>query len=149
MSVANAMRVKGKNSMPSFGKASLRRRATLHPKLQEILDEAIKHIDFAITCGYRGPAEQNRAYKLKMSQLTFPNSKHNKKPSYAVDIAPWYETGVHIRWKDRKGFIFLAGVISGIAAAKRIKIRWGGDFNMNNDLTDDNFIDLPHIELIE
>ena len=39
------------------------------------------------------------------------------------------------------------GFVKGVASQKGIKIRWGGDWDSDNDLHDQNFIDLPHFEL--
>ena len=42
---------------------------------------------------------------------------------------------------------YFAGFVKGIALMLGIPIRWGGDWNGNNDLKDNNFDDLPHFEL--
>jgi hypothetical protein len=42
---------------------------------------------------------------------------------------------------------YFAGYVKGIAMMLGIPIRWGGDWNSNNDLKDNNFDDLPHFEL--
>ena len=81
------------------------------------------------------------------SQLRFPHSKHNHSPSLAVDIAPWYPDNPHIRWQDHKGFIYLAGIIKGLAISMGIQIRWGGDWDADHDLQDQRFNDLPHFEV--
>jgi peptidoglycan L-alanyl-D-glutamate endopeptidase CwlK len=36
----------------------------------------------------------------------------------------------------------------GIAAKMGIKIRWGGDWDRDEELHDQTFFDLPHFELI-
>lgn len=45
--------------------------------------------DITVLCGFRGEKEQNEAYAKKASKLQWPNSKHNKLPSLAVDMAPY------------------------------------------------------------
>lgn len=130
--------------MPSFSKSSKKQLETCHPILQEILNEVIKYVDFKILEGHRTEELQNLYYEQGKSKLKFPNSKHNKLPSLAVDIAPW-----PIDWNDKTRFYFLAGVVKGIASAKGYKIRHGGDWDSDNDFKDQTFFDLPHFELVE
>lgn len=131
--------------MPAFGKASRRRLETLHPDLQRLLTSAIQNgPDFAILCGHRTEAEQNEAYRLKRSQLNWPNSKHNEIPSKAVDVAPY-----PIDWDDLNRFRFLAGYLQGQADARGLKIRWGGDWDGDYMEHDERFRDLPHFELVD
>lgn len=129
--------------MPKFGKTSLANLATCHPDLQRLMHEVIKYVDFSITCGYRGEAEQNAAFKAGNSKLKFPNGEHNKMPSRAVDFAPY-----PLNWKDAESFTLLAGVIYGVACTMGIKLRlgidWDGDFNT----LEHSFRDRPHAELL-
>lgn len=134
--------------MPRFGKHSLTELETLDPRLQRVLIETIKHIDYRIINGHRGQAEQNRLYLLGRSKVKYPNSKHNADPSHAFDVAPYYTGSPHIRWSDRAGFIYLAGVIMGIAASMGIKLRWGGDWDSDNDQSDERFRDFGHFEIL-
>lgn len=130
--------------MFSFGKTSQQRKATCDKRLQEIVDEAIKLTDFTILCGHRTKEEQAQAFKDGTSKLQFPRSKHNAFPSRAIDVAPF-----PINWKNRERFYYLAGVIMTIAQAKGIRLRWGGDFNMDGDKTTNDKWDLPHFELLD
>lgn len=132
--------------MPKFSKASLDRLATLHPDLQKVLNEAIKHFDFAITCGHRSKEAQDAAYEQKKSQVRWPNSKHNSFPSKAVDVAPYVEG---IRWDDVEGFTLLAGLIKGIAVMMGVKLRIGIDWDGDLLVIEHGFKDRPHIELEE
>lgn len=133
--------------MPSFGKKSKEKLAQLHPDLQKVLNEAIKHYDFTILEGHRDQATQDKYYAEGKSKVKYPQSKHNTIPSEAVDLAPYYNTAPHIRWNNTNDFSYLAGFIRGIALSMGIKIRWGGDFNRNNEIGDDNLVDMPHHEL--
>lgn len=134
--------------MPVFGRASKKRYATVHWKLQKILDEAIQVIDFTIVCGYRTEKAQEKAFRMGRSQVRWPDSKHNQNPSIAVDIAPWDPSIGNIDWNNRDRFILLAGIIMGIAQKFGIAIRWGGDFNCDTFMRDQRFVDMPHIELM-
>jgi len=129
--------------MASFGKVSKERLATLDPRLQEILVEAIKYYDFAILCGHRDERAQNTAYNTNKSKLKWDKSKHNKFPSKAFDIAPY-----PIDWEDLDRFYFLAGIIFMIAKQKNIKIRWGRNWSMSWQFENQKFDDYPHFELV-
>lgn len=130
--------------MPAFGTKSQERLATCDARLQELLNEAIKHVDFTVLCGHRSEAEQNEAFAQKHSTVRWPKSKHNTMPSIAVDVAPH-----PVDWKDTARFARLAGYIERIADEKGIAIRWGGDWNGNWRTQDERFIDMPHIELVD
>ena len=127
---------------------------TCHPDLQIIAEVAIQIIDFAVIQGHRGEEEQNAAYWAGKSKLKFPASKHNTDPSLAFDVIP-YINGKFAGWNNREAFVQLAGVLKGVALGlyytKRIEhvLRWGGDWDRDNDLKDQDFIDLPHLELIK
>lgn len=135
--------------MPRFGSASLAQLATCDPRLQHILNEAIKHFDFSVLEGHRGQIAQDAAYAKGFSTVRWPHSKHNVAPSRAVDIAPY-----PIDWSEKataqQRFILLAGFILCISAQQGIAVRWGGDWNRNLDTRDEGaFRDLPHFELAD
>ena len=135
--------------MPSFGSASRKRRESIDPKLQAIVDKAIEAFDFTIVCGHRNKEDQEKAYNDGASQLHYPNSRHNSLPSQAVDLAPYDPENNRIDWDNRDRFILLAGLINGIAHSMSIKIRWGGDWDSDTFIRDHRFIDMPHFELAE
>jgi len=128
--------------MYKFSQKSLTRLTTVDKRLVRLLNIAIQYIDFSILEGHRNETRQQRMYSEGKSKVQFPNSKHNRQPSQAVDIAPY-----PIDWQDTKRFAYLAGLIKGIAITKGISIRWGGDWDMDGELKDNRFNDLPHIEL--
>lgn len=134
--------------MPSFGKASLKQLQTLHPDLQRLLNEAIKYFDFSIVEGFRNKEAQNRAYAKGLSDKKWPNGKHNKKPSLAVDIAPY-----PIDWSDERRaterFVLLAGFVLCLASQLGLNIRWGGDWDQDEDTRNEQGLrDYPHFELV-
>lgn len=143
MNNINSYVILGDYEMYKFGKTSQARLDTCHPKLQEILNEAIKYTDFSVTCGYRSEADQQKAFESGDSKLKYPKSKHNTKPSMAVDVAPW-----PIDWDNIPRFAILAGIIKGIAMAKGIDVRLGCDWAGDGDITNQKFMDWPHIELV-
>lgn len=129
--------------MYKFGPGSKVKLETCHPDIQEILNEAIKVIDFTILCGTRGREEQDDLFHKGMSKVQFPNSKHNNRPSLAVDIAPY-----PIDWNNLERFTHLIGIVRGIALMKGIEIRCGIDWDRDGDITDHTFMDYPHFELV-
>lgn len=138
--------------MPVLSNLSKSRLATCDTRLQDILNEAIKYVDFTVLCGHRTQEEQDEAFRLGRSTKKWPDSNHNKLPSVAVDIAPWL-ADVKLDWNDIAGFARLAGYIQRIADEKGIKVRWGGDWDQDwhtagKDPTE-KFLDAPHIELVE
>jgi hypothetical protein len=131
--------------MPKFGANSQKHLGTLHPDLQKVMVEAIKHFDFAITCGHRGKDDQDKAVAEGKSQTKWPTSKHNSLPSRAVDVAP-YVNG--IQWNDIEGFTLLAGIIKGIAVMMGVNLRIGVDWDGDLLVMEHGFKDRPHIELV-
>lgn len=138
-----------------LSKTSKQKLATCHKDLQLIVDTVINIIDFTVLEGVRSLENQQKYFNENKSQLDGINklSKHqvtkNRNCSLAVDLAPY-----PINWNDKLSFYYLAGIVKGVShmllTEKRIshKIRWGGDWNSNNNLKDQTFFDLPHFELI-
>lgn len=129
--------------MPKFGRRSESNLKGVHPHLIEIAREVVKNLDCSVLCGRRSEEDQNKLFKAGRSKLKYPESKHNKTPSMAIDIVPY-----PVDWDDRERFYFFAGFFMGIASKLGYKIRWGGDWDMDNDFGDQNFDDLPHFELV-
>ena len=128
--------------MAKFGKVSRRRLKTCKNELQLLFKEIVKNFDCSIIVGYRGREDQNRAFREGHSKVEWPNGKHNKNPSSAVDVAPY-----PIDWDDRERFIYFAGFVKGVAYRMNIPIRWGGDWDSDTELSDNKFDDLVHFEL--
>lgn len=136
--------------MPTFSPASAEKLATCDPRLQAILNEVIKAIDFTVLEGYRGREAQMEAVINGTSKLSWPNGKHNKSPSLAVDIAPFFHSpGDKIDWKDLTAFGRLMGYVQRIAEEMNIKIRFGLDWDGDFRTRDENFVDAPHVEIVE
>ena len=121
--------------MPSFGTRSTSNLITCDQKLQDVLNEAIKHFDFSIIWGHRGMEEQNRIFDKGYSKLRWPMSRHNTRPSRAFDVVP-YPDGY--RASDET-FYFLATCILRAAMELGIHLTWGGHWK--------NFKDLAHFQL--
>ena len=100
--------------------------------------------DCSILEGHRGEVAQNAAFDDEKSTLRWPNGNHNSYPSKAVDVAPY-----PIEWGDRERMTLFAGFVLGIARAKGIPLRWGGDWDRDTEVADNDFDDLVHFEIDE
>lgn len=134
----------------TLGTTSKRRLGQCHPKLQRLLEEVDRRLmkrqvmDLTVVCGHRGQAEQDAAKAAGRSTKAWPDSKHNRLPSPAVDVAPY-----PIDWHDRARFARLAGFIEAVAADLDIEVRWGGDWDQDGRTADERLIDMPHLELTD
>lgn len=135
-----------------YSEKSTERIRELHKDLQIILGEAIKHIDITVVQGFRDEMAQNTAFNCGYSKVKWPNSKHNKMPSHAVDIIP-LKYPANGSFKDWAKFAYMIGIVKGISEEMykngtiKHKLRFGLDFNRDGILFNDSFIDAPHIEL--
>lgn len=134
----------------SYGAASRRRLDTCHRDLQVLFDRVIHVVDCSILEGHRGQERQDQLFRNNATRATYPNSRHNSKPSMAVDAAPY-----PIDWEDISRFNAFAGIVQSLAAwlwnAGEIThhLRWGGDWDRDGDLADNEFDDLVHFELVK
>ena len=128
--------------MPRFGKKSKERLATCHPKLQKVFNEVIKFVDCSVLEGHRGKERQNQLFDEGKTKVLFPDGRHNSDPSRAVDVTPY-----PVNWKDRERQTLFAGFVIGVANQLGIKLRWGGDWDMDFQVMDNRFDDFPHFEL--
>jgi len=111
--------------MPKFGKRSRKNLESCDPRLQDIFNEVIKHVDCSVIEGHRSKERQNKLYDEGKTQVKHPNGRHNAFPLFA-------------------------GFVKGIALAKfNIKLRWGGDWDSDFQVQDNRFDDFPHFELKE
>jgi peptidoglycan L-alanyl-D-glutamate endopeptidase CwlK len=111
-----------------------------------MVDALLDHMDVSLIWGYRSEPQQNALYP-RHSKVQWPNSKHNKWPSLAVDIQPYpYPTTEN---DLRAALGYMAGICWMIADDAGFEIRWGGDWNRNGDVTDNGFDDLFHLEIYE
>ena len=108
---------------------------TCHSDLILLITEVAKTERCAVICGHRGKAEQEKAYKSGTSKARFGQSKHNSKPSLAVDVVP-----LPLDWDNIESFERLGNIIMEKAKELNIKVKWGRDFK--------GLKDYPHFELI-
>jgi len=128
----------------SFGRRSQTNLDTCHDDLKTVLNEVIKFYDFSVIEGYRNEATQEKYFRMGVSRLHFPDSKHNRDLSHAVDIVPW-----PTQYKNRDQMLLLAGFVLGTASRMQIKLRWGGSWKEGSFSLHRSFVDLPHFELVQ
>ena len=134
--------------MYKFSASSQANLLTCHADLIAVGQEVIKYIDCTAIQGYRSCEEQNELYRRGLTKLEGGQSKHNYQPSLALDLAP-YTAGKGIVWSNYRQFYFFGGAVKAIAAQMGISLRWGGDWDGDNDFSDQTFIDLLHFELTD
>ena len=128
--------------MPYFGKKSKERLNTCDSNLQKVFNEVIKHVDCSVLEGHRGKDRQNKLYEEGKTKVKYPNGRHNRQPSSAVDVTPY-----PVDWKDRERQTLFAGFVIGVASQMGINLRWGGDWDQDFQVVDNRFDDFPHFEL--
>ena len=117
-----------------LSKTSRQKLNTCHSDLIKLIETVAETEKCAVICGFRGRHEQEKAYYEGKSKAKFGQSKHNLKPSHAVDVVP-----VPLNWKDIPAFEKLGEKIMAKADELGIKIKWGKNFK--------GLVDYPHFEL--
>ncbi|MFC2543207.1 MAG: M15 family metallopeptidase, partial [Leptotrichia hofstadii] len=147
------------NQKYSFTQSSLDKMEKVHPKLVEVMKEAIENspFDFRITSGARTTEEQKALFALGRTKpgkiVTYTNgvtskSNHQIKSDgfgHAVDIFPCgvIENGVYRKFTSEEGYDekklkLIANHILAVAKSKNVNVEWGGNWKMK---------DTPHFEL--
>lgn len=131
-----------------YSKQSETNLSTCHPDLQRLFYTVLENYDHSIICGRRGQVDQDDAYDRGASKKKYPDSRHNPDPSEAVDAMPY-----PVNWSSTKEnmckLYHFVGYVLATAHRLGINIRCGADFNCNGVFFDDNFIDIPHFELVK
>lgn len=134
----------------SYGVGSRSKIATLAHPWPAILDRVLAACPFDLTVisGHRGRLAQDRAYALGHSTKQWPDSLHNTEPSIAVDLAPYIDGAPD--WGEHDGgrrYYIIAGLVfDAFRDYPDYYCRWGGDWDRDGDLDDQDFIDLGHFE---
>ena len=120
----------------------------VRPELVELWT-AVNKI-YKITCieGKRSAARQ--AELLRTGKSKRLDGKHTTEPlSEATDVVP-----TDFNWNKPNSFneirkcYFLAGIVKAVALDLGFTIRYGGDWDGDNDFSDQTFNDLVHYEII-
>ena len=138
-----------KNIPNKWSKKSYRELHTCKVKLQTVFNIALQIMNCSVLEGYRSHRSQLQKYADGFT--TVVKGKHNVMPSEAVDVAPY-----PIKWnvdgknpKDTCRFYYFAGIVKAVARDQGVELRWGGDWDNDNDFDDQTFDDLVHWELID
>ena len=129
-----------------FSQTSLDRLHGVHPALQDMCFALLKYHDVKIIYGLRSVHEQLRLVEAGASRTM--NSLHLKQDdgyAHAVDVAPY-----PIDWDNTKRFYWVAGMMEVLAdqhMPEGYVLRWGGNWDMDEDLDDQSFMDLLHFEM--
>lgn len=133
---------------------SKERLKSVNATLGLLVIEARKIVPFRVLEGHRGKEAQDKAFMEGKTKLQWPNGKHNRLPSDAVDLAPLYFEGsvVKIDWSDLIAFGRIMGVIQAISHQMKVRLRfgldWDGDFRSVNRDPNESFLDAPHVEIV-
>lgn len=135
--------------MPRFGQSSFTKLTTCHHDLQVLFHEVIKTFDCKVLEGYRNQEDQELAFATGYTTLHWPKGKHNHHPSTAVDVAPF-----PVDFRNIKRFYWFAGYVLGIAQKLKDEgkithsVRFGGDWDNDKNIDEENFKDLMHFEIV-
>ncbi len=139
--------------MPSFGTSSRKHLDTCRSEIIETLEIVVIEYDIKVLEGVRSWDRQDELFEQGKTTKRAGESKHNppKLPdgtedknwkSDAVDVVPY-----PIDWQDARRFIYMAGLIIGVGRTLGHNFRWGGNWDEDQIIIDDqNFDDLPHFE---
>lgn len=119
-----------------------------HP-MQKVLNRALELgiMDFSIVETYRGQERQDEYFEAGKSRVLWPKSKHNVMLSEAADCFPWINGKLSYR---KVHCCVLAGIILAAAAVMGVRLRWGGNWDMDSEpITDQDFQDLGHYEVVD
>lgn len=156
--------------------ASKARLKTVNRELQLLFNTVLKEFDNSIIYGVRGKETQNYLFRKgrefdgekwiivnKSEVVTYcqwPDSDHNVLNegdlAIAVDAAPYINGRMVIPTTplDIKQIYFFAGYVKGVAdrlykeGQMKHRLGWGGDWDNDKNVNDQNFNDLFHYYLI-
>lgn len=141
--------------MADFSLTSNGRLETCVEPIQRLMNEVVKTYDCTILEGERSIQQQRENVAKGVSKTM--DSKHlvtpEKPKARAVDAAPfplkWPKRNEVTYTKDLARYYYFGGFVLATAERLGIKIRWGGDWDGDRDIHEQDFDDLVHFEVIE
>lgn len=156
--------------MARYSQESKDQLATTHPDLQRVLNRCVRRFDNKVLEGKRTSEQQAENVRKRVSKTMFSRHlpEHSEDPAQgvdAVDAAPY-----PVRWpkprppegatekefiawmKDWARFYHWGGYVLGRADEMFERgeiskpIHWGGDWDGDRDVHDQDFNDLPHFQ---
>ena len=128
-----------------FGKDSLENLSSVDPRLEEIAKLVLIIKDHSIIKGHRGQVEQDAAYASGASHVFWPNGKHNKFPSLAIDVQTYPRPADDQDLRDEQ--LYLLGLYKGIGSLIGVRLRTGADWQNDGVIKTIGFVDLFHVEI--
>ena len=125
--------------MYKFSNTSKENLSTVHPDLQTLFQEVIKHRDCAIVSGKRTKEEQAELYKKGRSTSgeivtyrdgVFKKSKHQS--GNAVDVVPYPEKWNEEAIRDFGNYVKGIAIMLKAYGAIDKDIQWGGDWERSD-----------------
>lgn len=146
--------------MAAFGKASRERLDKAHPDLRVLFNAVVPDFDCTILESVRTPEQQQKNVDSGASRTM--DTRHYADVngrSGAVDAAPYPlqwprqpaddSPAERLRWmKDYARYYLFAGYVLATARRLDIRVRWGGDWDRDWNIQEQNFDDLVHFEVI-
>ena len=140
--------------MFTFSERSLNNLKGVHPKLVAVVKRALElsPIDFTVLEGVRSQARQDELWAqgrtkpgavVTWVQTSGTHGIQADGYGHAVDLAPY-----PIDWNNFERFDQLANVMFAAAKELDVKIRWGGDWDMDKIIHERGESDSPHYELV-
>lgn len=137
----------------SINRRDISRLNKVHPALVIVFYEAQKRsrYDFHVGWlgGWRSDSEQNELFKNKKSKKNGTTSKSKHQSGRAIDFVI-YKGGKAVWYADMYEDVWMT--FNAVARELNIKLRWGGDWNMNGIRVDkdknERFLDAGHVEMV-
>lgn len=134
----------------SFGVNSMIKLHTVDRRLQAVVLRAADDtaVDFSVVQGKRSQEEQDRLYaqgRTEPGPIVTWVHQSNHLSGRAVDLCP-YVNGA-LDWDTMDNFIKVKEAMFKAAASLGIKIRWGGDWDQDDNIHEHGETDNPHFEL--
>ena len=129
--------------MPKFSRASMENLEGVHPLLADWTLELVVVMNCTVISGVRDMTTQREYVALGVSKTM--NSMHLIQPDgygHAVDLAPY-----PIKYERTRQFDLLAGMGWMLAHKMGINILWGGDWDRDLNVYDQNFNNLGHFQI--
>lgn len=150
--------------MNKFSQNSLNELSTALPILQKAAHIVLRIKDHSVLKGFRGQDEQNAAFYAGYSKAKWPNGRHNKQPSHAIDVRTWPEPPENPlvrKYPDlpdevmaalreqplREEQYYLMGLYRAVLAMLGWYSRTGADWDDDGEISDTRFRDLFHVEV--
>jgi hypothetical protein len=136
--------------MYKLSNISKKRLQGVDAKLVQLVELAlsVSPVDFGIAWmgGVRTKEEQKSLYNKGVTTKDGYKNRSKHQDGKAIDFLPYVNGQVN---QDEKYYLIVIGVMFAAASQLGINIRSGANWDMDGEfITDQNFKDLPHIELI-